>query len=91
MKNEEINKIIDDRVKKALINFSQASGFTVRKVVDNPTDALAAVNRKYVTLNGTSAQRPTSSVIGQSYFDNTLGIPVWWDGVAFVDAAGNVV
>ena len=87
MNNEDINKIIDERIKLYL----KGSAFTDRKVTDTPTDALQVVNRKYVTLNGVSASRPTSSVLGQYYFDTSLGIPVWWNGTAFVNSAGVVV
>lgn len=44
------------------------------------------------TLSGTTADRPTTNLgIGRPYFDTDLGIPIWWDGVSWVDAAGNVV
>lgn len=40
----------------------------------------------------TTANRPTlvAADAGYSYFDTTLGIPIWWDGVAldWVDATG---
>lgn len=62
--------------------------FTKRIIVDTPTDALQVTNRKYVTLNGVSANRPTASVVGQFYFDTTLNKPLWWNGTGFVDATG---
>jgi hypothetical protein len=42
---------------------------------------------------GSTAQRPPSTIVpglsvGQSYFDTTLGKPVWWDGTHWVDATG---
>jgi hypothetical protein len=41
---------------------------------------------------GTTAARPTIQLtIGQTYFDTTLGRPVWWRGAAWVDATGAVV
>ena len=73
-------------VVKAYLN---STAFTSKKITDTPTDALSVVNRKYVNLNGPSANRPTSSIIGQFYFDTTLGQPVWWSGDTFVDASGN--
>lgn len=83
------NDIIDKRVREIL----GTGGFTNRKITDTPTDALQAVNRKYVTMNGASANRPTASVIGQQYFDTSLGNgkPVWWNGTGFVDATGTYV
>lgn len=45
--------------------------------------------------NGTTAARPTgpsaAPVVGQPYFDTDLGIPIWWNGAAWVDATGTVV
>jgi len=41
---------------------------------------------------GTSADRPTESVASsQAYFDTDLGIPLWWTGSVWVDAAGNTL
>lgn len=44
-----------------------------------------------VVGNGTTAQRPTAVVTGFTYFDSTLGIPVFWRGAAWVNASGVVV
>lgn len=91
MEKEELNKIIDERIKQVL----KTSAFTDRKPTDTPTDANQTVPRKYVTLNGTSALRPTASVVGQHYFDTSLasgrGKPVYWNGIGFVDATGSYV
>lgn len=41
--------------------------------------------------SGTTAQRPTQELVaGQTYFDTTLGQPIWWDAAAavWVDATG---
>jgi len=41
---------------------------------------------------GTTALRPTDYLeVGQTYFDITLGIPIWWDGSDWVNASGTVV
>lgn len=85
MNDKEILNLIDERIKKLPV------GFTDRKLTDLPTDALQVTSRKFVTLNGTTANRPRGSIIGQFYFDNTLGRPIWWDGISFVDADGNVI
>lgn len=37
---------------------------------------------------GTTTQRPGSPILYQSYFDTTLGLPVWWTGTKWVNAAG---
>jgi hypothetical protein len=40
-------------------------------------------------LAGTTTGRPTSELYaGLSYFDTTLGIPIWYDGSGWIDAAG---
>lgn len=44
-----------------------------------------------VVGNGTTAQRPTARVVGFLYMDSTLGIPVFWNGAAWVNASGAVV
>ena len=87
MERENIIKIIDERIKLK----APSDSFTARKVTDTPTDALSVVPRKYVTMNGNTASRPTSSVVGQFYLDTDLGMPVWWDGTGFIDAQGNYV
>jgi hypothetical protein len=40
---------------------------------------------------GTTAQRPANPQLFQQYFDTTVGLPVWWNGTAWQDAAGNAV
>lgn len=82
-----VRQVIDAEIKEQMKN----GLFTAKKTTDTPTDALSPVNRRYVNLNGVSASRPTSSILGQFYFDTTLGQPIWWDGTSFVDADGNVV
>lgn len=42
-------------------------------------------------LDGTTAARPTTVPLGLMYFDTTLGIPIWWNGTAWVNASGVVV
>ena len=84
MEPNEIKKLIREEMR----DYLKSSSFTDRKLTDTPTDTLSIVNRKYVTLNGATANRPVSSVTGQFYFDTTLGKPVWWDGSKFVDATG---
>ena len=91
MNEEAILNLVDERIKNQL----KSGLFTSRKVTDTPTDDLQVVPRKYVTLNGVSANRPIASVVGQSYFDTSLaggnGKPVWWNGTGFVDATGSYV
>lgn len=77
-------------VQDIIRDFLQSSAFTGRTLTDTPTDNFSVVSRKYVNLNGTTANRPTSSVVGQRYFDTTIGRPVYWNGNTFVDGAGSV-
>lgn len=40
-------------------------------------------------LSGATAARPSSpAFVGQSFFDTTLGKPVFWNGTGWVDATG---
>ena len=42
--------------------------------------------------SGVTAARPTTRIlIGQFYFDTTLGIPIWWNGSVWVNASGTTV
>lgn len=80
------------KVEQIVADYLKSSAFTQRKLTDTPIDANQVVPRKYVTMNGTTANRPTASVIGQMYYDTTLHKPVWWsDQGSFKDAAGNNV
>ena len=51
--------------------------------IDNFTSAT------YTVRYGTTAQRPAVNlVIGQQYFDTTLGIPIWYNGSKWVNSSG---
>lgn len=89
--DNKMEKTIEEISLKTVKAYLKSSAFTDRKLTDNPTDSLSIVNRKFVTLNGVSASRPTSSILGQFYFDTTLGYPIWWDGSQWVDSAGTPV
>lgn len=42
-----------------------------------------------LTLSGTTANRPTSGLwTGRTYFDTTLGKPIWYKTAGWVDATG---
>lgn len=85
MNEQDIKKLIKKTVKEEL----QSGFFTARKLTDTPTDTLQVVNRKYVNLNGATTNRPTSSVVGQFYFDTDDGAPRWWSGSTWVDSSGS--
>lgn len=91
---EEIEKLIDERSKKIVKKFmSGGEGFTARKITDTPTDALSIVNRKFVTLNGSVASRPTASVavIGQHYFASDTLIPMVYSTAGWRNGVGSIV
>ena len=77
--------------------YLQTNGFTARKLTDTPTDKNSVVPRGYVTMNGTLANRPVSSVatIGQPYLATDTGIPMtkvaggWVNGVGSIIALNN--
>ena len=87
MKEEDIKKLIQEEVKIQL----KGGLFSARKLTDTPTDALQVVPRKYVTRNSTTALRPTTSVLGEFYFDITAGRTATWNGTNYQDPAGNVI
>jgi hypothetical protein len=37
--------------------------------------------------NSTTATRPTVTTVGTSWFDTTLGIPIWWNGSHWINAS----
>ena len=43
------------------------------------------------TASGNTASRPTYRPNGMTYFDTTLGKPIWWNGTNWVDANGTIV
>lgn len=59
---------------------------------DSPLDVTrrTTVNDIRLTSRGTTAERPTGLGSDHSftYFDTTLGKPVFWDGDSWVDATG---
>lgn len=87
---EDLKKTIREVVRIEL----SSNLFTARKVTDTPTDDLQVVPRKYVNLYGTTANRPSSSVVskGQQYFDTTVGRPVYFNpnSSVWTDGAGSI-
>lgn len=89
MEENKLENKIDARIKKIVPQILKGSSFTDKKTTDTPTDNLQVVNRRYVNLNGPTSSRPTSSILGQFYFDTDDGAPRWWSGSTWVDASGN--
>lgn len=93
MEQEELKKLIDERVRKLMPEILKGSAFTDRKITDTPTEDLMIVNRKYTNLNGTVANRPTSSVatVGQRYFATDTNIPMTYSTTGWRNGVGSVV
>lgn len=49
------------------------------------------ISEAVVWENGATGSRPGSPVLGQRFFDTTIGLPIWYDGTNWIDAAGNTV
>lgn len=88
LKEIEFNNKVDKRIREVVPKMLQSSAFPQRKLTDTPSDDLQVVNRRYVTLNGTTIGRPNSPVNGQSFFDTTLGFPIWYYNGAWVNSSG---
>ena len=85
------NKITEEKVLEIIKDYMKSSAFTDRKLTDTPTDGLQVTPRKYVTRNSTTALRPTTSILGEFYFDTTVNRPAWWNGTNYQNAAGGVI
>lgn len=45
-----------------------------------------------LTSSGVTGDRPTTRLfVGRTYFDTTLGIPIWYDGTNWINSAGTTV
>ena len=54
--------------------------------VDSFTQAIS------IPDSNTTTNRPADSLlIGQVFFDTTLGLPIWWTGSKWVNASGTAV
>lgn len=74
----EYSQQYQDQLNNVLrLYFSQVDNFTFGVI--NP-------------LHGTTTNRPNEKLtIGQTYFDTTLGIPIWWNGSHWVNSSGTTV
>lgn len=93
MIKEQDKKEIARIALETLKQYNKTSAFVDRKVADTPTDALSIVNRKYITNNGTVANRPVSSVavVGQPYLATDTGIPMTYTSAGWVNGVGSIV
>ena len=78
----EYQQQYQDQVLNALrLYFNQIDNVT--QIVANP-------------VSGPTTSRPIGTVqiplaIGQTFFDTTLGIPIWWNGTVWKNASGTTV
>jgi len=62
----------------ATVDSSDLSGISAKKIP--------------LVLSGATAGRPaTPYYVGLQYYDTSLGLPIWWDGSSWKDAAGSIV
>lgn len=78
-------------IESVIKSYSHGGAFLDRKITDTPTDSYAVVNRKFATLNGTLASRPSPAVTGQHYFATDTNIPMVFDGSNWRNGVGSVV
>lgn len=71
----------------------QADGATFEKVlVETSGSQVFFAGRIQTAAIGTTAQRPkTDLIVGQMFFDTTIGKPVWYSAGKWIDAAGSAV
>jgi len=69
-----------------------ASGSLIRNL-GTPVTGSDAATAKYADLfpTGSTGSRPSGPVTGQRFFDTTLGIPIWFNGTNWINAAGTIV
>lgn len=90
---DELTKKIDERIKKLVPEILRGSAFTDRKLTDTPTDNLSVVPRKYVTMNGSVASRPVTSVavVGQFFLNTNSNQPMWKVAAGWVNGVGSII
>ena len=59
----------------------------------SPGTVICGINGSgsFYTGHSTTSNRPTVSAIGSTWFDTTLGIPIWYNGSNWVNASGTTV
>lgn len=54
-------------------------------------EILRTIQVPAATTVGPTGFRPATPATGQFFFDTTLGLPIWWRGANWINAAGGVV
>lgn len=89
-KESEVETKLADYAKKtelpSIEGLAKTTEVVAKSVYDEKVQSLeseiSALKAKLATVtSGTTEQRPTENlVVGQQYFDTTLGVPVFWNG-----------
>lgn len=58
------------------------------KVDFDSVDGISGDAVEFPSSSGTTAERPTTTIVGFMYFDTTIGYPIWWNGAAWFNAGG---
>lgn len=77
-----IKQELNDYVRKAEVSDVSVTKEAYDTKVQELESEISALKAKLATVaSGTTEQRPTENlVVGQQYFDTTLGVPVFWNG-----------
>ena len=81
----EINYVNADGVAKIASSIKAKADTTYATKAE-----LSAVADK-INIAGSAADRPTSAVLGQCFFDVDLNKPIWFNGTDWVDYTGTTV
>ena len=81
----EINYVNADGVAKIASSIKAKADTTYATKAE-----LSAVANK-INIAGSSADRPTTAVLGQCYFDTGLNKPIWFNGTDWVDYTGATI
>lgn len=52
---------------------------------------LGVIEAPAATSVGPTVFRPATPATGQYFFDTTVGLPIWWNGTGWINAAGGAV
>ena len=77
-----IKQELNDYVRKAEVSDVSVTKEAYDTKIQELESEISALKAKLATVaSGTTEQRPTENlVVGQQYFDTTLGVPVFWNG-----------
>lgn len=67
------------------------SNGTSGQVLQTNGSGIMSWSNRTVIESGATGSRPASPITGETFFDTTLGIPIWYSGANWVDATGTTV